>query len=183
MKMIFPAILLCLSVGCALRTTSAPVAISGVKEATPEVSVGQDGLTNEQRNIKERLKRDSDVGAVKHLYVFSSMSGQCILYSTLKGKVTSSGKRLSPTTIHAGVNGGSAGRTYNGVPVKVGGETQYTGEVLQDDGTYGSSIDYLYFFDTKGQYRQIYPSAATFIVVSETPLPIKNVTVTFTEAK
>ena len=51
--------LVCLLSGCSTGVHSPPRAISGVSEVKPEVSVGSDGLTSEQRNVKERIKRDN----------------------------------------------------------------------------------------------------------------------------
>jgi hypothetical protein len=77
----------------------------------------------------------------------------------LKGKVTSSGKRLSPYSVAAGAGGGGAANLdHYGIPVSVGGRKYRTTEVLQDDGTYGSSMPYLYWWDTNGVYRQAYVS-------------------------
>ena len=81
--------------GCdAIRERAKPKSTSGVKKATAHVKVGGDGNTNEQRNVLKRLEMDNQPGSIKHLYVISAMSGQTIIYSTVKGKVTSSGKRL-----------------------------------------------------------------------------------------
>lgn len=61
----------CCVVGCKDKVKETPVSMTGVKEALAEVKVGSDGLTNEQRNIKQRLAIENEVGAIKHLYVFS----------------------------------------------------------------------------------------------------------------
>ena len=170
--------------GCNLRVTSektaapGPVAASGVKEIAPEVKLGPDGLTSEQRNIKQRLLTDNRPGAVKHLYVFSSMSGQCILYSTVREKVTSSGKRLTPTSVYAGAaSRGEYGPIEFGSKVNIGGKSHLTGEMLQDDGTYGHSIEYLYWYDVNGKYMQMYVTGGLLPVISDSPLPVKSVTV------
>src|SRR3989344_3178655 len=82
-----------------------PMATSGAKEFTPSVEVGSDGMTAEQRNIDQRIRLEKP-GAIKHLYVISPYSGQVLIYSTVKGKVTSSGKRLSPIQAASGEGGG-----------------------------------------------------------------------------
>jgi len=162
-------------VGCSKSGPPSIVAISGVKETVTEVTVGPDGLTSEQRNIVGRLKVDNKPGAVKHLYVFSAYSGQCILYSTVREKVTSSGKRLSPTSVATGNNTSGAVPGFQGVPFAHNGQTQYTGEMLQDDGTYGSSIEYLYWFDERGVYHSHYVSGGQIVHVSSEPMPVKNI--------
>jgi hypothetical protein len=75
------------------RTTAA----SGVSKVTQAVSVQSDGRTLEQSNVAKRLQLENKPGAIQHIYIMSAYSGQVLLYSTVKGKVTSSGKRLSPS--------------------------------------------------------------------------------------
>jgi hypothetical protein len=165
-------------VAFALRHNKAddnPVALSGVREAAASVSVGPDGLTNEQRNVRDRLAEDSKPGAIKHLYVFSAYSGQALLYSTVKGKVTSSGKRLSPYTVYAGTHGSDGNPEHEGIPVKIGGQTHHTSEVLQDDGTYGHSMEYLYWWDVRGVYHHHYLTGGQILHISSEPMPVKSV--------
>lgn len=149
-----------------------PQSASGVKEAKVEVKAGSDGLTTEQRNIADRLKEDNKPGAIKHLYVISSYSGQVLIYSTVRGKVTSGGKRLTPTTIN-----GSGGDVNYTIPVEIGGKTRYTTEVLQDDGAYGHSMNYLYWWDTKGVSHQHYVSGGQILHISDQPLAVKSVVI------
>lgn len=149
-----------------------PESASGVASAEVKVPIGSDGLTAEQRNVKQRLLEDNKPGAIKHLYVISPYSGQVILYSTVKGKVTSGGKRLSP----ASINGSGTDASYT-IPVEVGGARHFTTEVLQDDGTYGSSGEYLYWWDIRGAYHQHYLTGGQIITISDQPLPVKSVTI------
>ena len=152
---------------CDLTTPAPPTSTTGVAKATADVTVGSDGLTAEQRNIKDRLAAENQPGAIKHLYVVSAYSGDVILYSTVKGKVSSSGKRLSPYTVYAG-SYGSAG--IDGIPIVIGGERYRTAEVLQDDGTYGSSAEYLYWRDARDVLHQHYVSGGQIVHVSESPM-------------
>lgn len=117
---------------------------SGVAKATAEVKTDLDGQTIEQKNIINRLKADNLPGSIKHLYVISSYSGEVLIYSTVRGKVTSSGKRLNPSTINP------VSSQVNGFPVRFGNDVLYTNEVLSDDGTYGNSAEYIYWWDSKG---------------------------------
>ena len=144
---------------------------SGVKKATTIVKTNPDGQTVEQQNIIERLKRDNDIGSVKHLYVISSYTGDVLQYSTVKGKVTSGGKRLSPKTVSGG-RGGLAGIDYN--IVNIGGVNYITDEVLDDGGAYGDSGNYLFWFDTQGNYHQYYPSGGTYLEICDKPLRVKK---------
>lgn len=153
------------------NTSTPPVSSSGVSKATVKVPVGADGLTTEQRNIEDRLKKDNEPGAIKHLYVISAYSGDVLIYSTVRGKVTSGSKRLTPSGVTSyGYNGGY----YGGFNVPIGGYEKNTNEVLGDDGSYGSSGDYLYWFDSKGVYHQQYASSC-IIHISDQPLPVKHV--------
>lgn len=165
--------------GCdASSRSSASVSASGVKQAKVEVEVGANGLTVEQTNIGERLHNDNLPGAIKHLYIISPYSGQVLIYSTVKGKVTSSGKRLTPTSVFAG-GVRKSDMTYEeyGLPVNIGGAQQLTSEVLQDDGTYGTSDPYLYWTDQRGVFHQQYLTGGQIIHVSDQPLAIKSVTI------
>ena len=148
-----------------------PVSSSGVRKATVRVPTDQEGLTTEQRNIRERLLEDNKPGTIKHLYIISAYSGQVIIYSTVRGKVTSGGKRLTPTTVSGGYNGGY----YGGFSVDINGNTVYTNEVLQDDGAYGSSVEYLYWWDVQGRYHQHYVSGGQIVHVSSQPLVVKGI--------
>lgn len=169
MKTIFVVVIV-LFFGCGL--IEEPKSESGVGRAKAKVQVDAQGMTVEQKNIAERLKVDNIPGSIKHLYVISAYSGQVLIYSTVRGKVTSGGKRLTPTTVSAS-DGGSTG----GIPVDIGGSRRYTGEVLQDDGTYGHSMNYLYWFDTKGIYYQIYPQGGMFIIISSESISVKSITI------
>lgn len=154
---------------------SAPRSSSGVKKARVKVETNERGLTVEQENIGRRLKMDNSIGSIKHLYIVSSFSGDVILYSTVKGKITSSGKRLSPYSVAAGAHGYGTSKRDFGVPVSVGGNVHRTSEVLQDDGTYGSSIPYVYWWDTAGVYRQVFITGGMFPIVSERPMAFPKI--------
>lgn len=148
---------------------------SGVSKTSVSIPVGGDGLTTEQHNVRERLLQDNKPGAIKHLYVISPYSGQVILYSTVRGKVTSSGKRLTPSNVTGNRDGNSG--YWGGFWTNIGGTNQQTLEVLGDDGTYGSSGDYLYWWDVRGAYHQQYLTGGQIITISDQPLPVKSVTI------
>ena len=153
--------------GCNFDNT--PQSSSGVQKATVTVPVDPvTGLTVEQRNIKGRLLADNTPGSIKHLYIIAPESGQVIIYSTVQGKVTSSGKRLSPSTVNS---------YTRGFLVNFGHEQHYTSEVLGDDGTYGFYGEYLYWFDTKGIYHQHYLTGGQIISLSDQPVQVKSVTI------
>jgi hypothetical protein len=168
-------------VGCPRKKDSAPepTAATGVKRAVAKVPVGSDGLTVEQRNVQGRLQMDNKPGSIKHLYVISAMSGQIVLYSTVKGKVTSSGKRLTPTSVAAGFanSGAHANRVWYGMPISIGGQQHRTAEVIQDDGTFGSSIPYLFWWDAQGRYHQHYISGGQILHISDYPIRAAQITI------
>lgn len=143
---------------------------SGVKKATVQVTTDQNGHTVEQSNYMDRVKRDNELGAVKHLYIISSYTGDVLEYSTVKGKVTSGGKRLSPSS----VKGFSQALGYASNTVTLGGSVYMTDEVPDEYGMYGSSSPYFYWFDAQGNYHQYYPSGGTFVHISDKPLRIKK---------
>lgn len=162
--------------GCGATKSNGPTSAAGVAQAKAEIQTDDKGHTVEQKNIIERLKRDNQPGSVKHLYVVSAYSGQVIMYSPVAGKVTSSGKRLTPTSIAVGTSGDWR---REGFDVDIGGKSRTTGEVIQDDGTYGSSAEYLYWFTPDGRYMQTYISGGTLVYISDQPLSgVKGVTIT-----
>lgn len=171
MRNLFILVISMVLVGC-IDETNKPASASGVRKAEAQVQTGFDGLTVEQRNVKDRLMIDNKPGSTKHLYVISAYSGQVLIYSTIKGKVTSSGKRLTPTTTT-----GEGEHNHSGIRFTVGGKNYDTAEVLQDDGTYGSSVEYLYWWDVQGRYHQHYVSGGQILHISDQPLPIKSVTI------
>jgi hypothetical protein len=172
---ILGALLLCaLLTSCDGTGAGTPTSAGGVKQAGVQVATDTNGHTVEQNQIASRLEMDNKPGSIKHLYVISAYSGQVIIYSTVKGKVTSSGKRLTPTTVAAGCayQQGCWGQDSN---------MGKTGEVIQDDGTYGSSAEYIYWFDSKGIYHQHYISGGQIVHISSEPLAVKNVIINLDE--
>ena len=154
-------------------TSSSARSASGVSKVSVQIPVGPDGFTAEQRNIRARLLKDNEPGSIKHLYVISAYSGQVLIYSTVKGKVTSGGKRLTPTT----VSEVASNNWCHGFTLDIGGSSVCTQEVLQDDGTYGSSSEYLYWVDTKDVYHQHYVQGGQIVHISSEPLAIKSVVI------
>jgi len=152
------------------------ISASGVEKVTADVEVQASGMTIEQENVKRRIEMDNMPGSIKHLYIISAYSGQVIVYSTVKGKVTSSNKRLTPYTV-AAMDGQYVYSDHEGFIVTFpDGSQKRTGEVLQDDGTYGSSIPYLFWWDVQDRYHQHYVSGGQIIHVSDKPIPgVKSV--------
>ncbi len=153
--------------------------VSGVKMAeSGSVSTDSKGHTIEQANIIERLKQDNTPGSIKHLYIISAYSGQVLIYSPVRGKVTSSDKRLSPRKI-TGVSQSNSGGYMPSVKV---GDTYYSDDELPaEDGTFGGSDPYISWFSPSGQYHQQYLGGGQIIHISDQPMNVKGVVIT-TEA-
>lgn len=155
--------------GAALAAQSS----SEVHQARVHINVDpKTGHTPEQDNVIGRLRGDNKPGAVKHLYVISPDTGLVILYSTVKGKVTSAGKRLSPLSTISHYSCGKDGKDtcYEGQRVIIGGREALTTEIIQDDGTYGSSAPYLYWFDSRNRYHQHFFTEGQIISISDQPM-------------
>ncbi|GFE69077.1 hypothetical protein [Chroococcus sp. FPU101] len=160
---------LCYSCTTYARPKYTPKSDSGISKTSVEISTNPDGLTIEQQNVKNRLLMDNQVGSIKHLYIISPQTGNVLLYSTVKGKVTSSNKRLTPRTVSTNSD------VYDeneGFLVTIGSKNKRTAEVLQDDGTYGDSDPYIFWWDTKGIYHQHFLTDGQIIHVSDQPLRI-----------
>jgi hypothetical protein len=164
----------------------APQSASGVTKATTKIQTDLNGRTIEQNNIINRLSEDNKPGSIKHLYIISAYSGQVLIYSTVKGKVTSSGKRLTPINVD-----GSSGispdnnddKQWHDNRITIGGNNFITNEVLQDDGTYGTSVEYIYWWDSKGVYHQQYITGGMILHISNQPISVKSITLNFEETK
>ena len=92
----------------------------------------------EIENIKKRLELTSSSGLLGYIVLLNE-SGQPVFYSPTKGKITSGSKRLTKpdrsTTEGAGQN-------------------NVVMQSPSDEGTYGSSAEYIFFWTTAGQYMQ-----------------------------
>lgn len=86
----------------------------------------------EIQNIERRLKETASPGKIGFVLLLNE-AGQPIYYTGVVGKITSGGKRLTPMM-----------SVYDGV----------TQPAPSDEGTFGSSGEYIYFWTTGGQYIQ-----------------------------
>lgn len=142
---------------------------SGTKMATAgNVHTDEHGHTAEQANIIHKVKVESDMDKVWYLYVLSPTNKHVILKSTAKGKITSSGKRLTPKEI-SGV--ASAG---NGMSFQIGETTYYTQEMPAEDGTFGSSAEYIFWTDTAGVNHRHYLLDGQVIHVADQEMSIRE---------
>ncbi|MDE2471848.1 MAG: hypothetical protein KGL35_24770 [Bradyrhizobium sp.] len=132
----FFASVLCLG-GCDEQVTSnKTVQQTKAAEAAKSINFAENA---EIDNIKRRLQLTADPGKYGFILLLNQ-AGQPILYEGVKGKVTSSGKRLTePDRI-------SSGWGSNGQAVLRAGAS--------DEGPWGSSSAYLFYWNTEGVYRQ-----------------------------
>jgi hypothetical protein len=162
LMMVAAAILIVVAVmfaGCSGHPTASD---SGVSKVSVQIQTQPSGLTVEQENVARRLTQDNTPGSIKHLYLISPYNNRVIYYSTVTGKITSGGKRITPITISDNCNGAGCG-----MPIFIGNEAYHTPEVIQDDGTYGTSGEYIYWWDTKDIYHQLYIGSGILMVTSE----------------
>ncbi len=95
-------------------------------------------------NIRRRLQLTSDPGLAGYILLLND-AGQPIMYTTVKGKITSSGKRLTS----------AYGCDNFKIPGTGTTTLQCDGDVEpSDEGTYGHSDPYIYFWTVGGQYYQ-----------------------------
>lgn len=87
-------------------------------------------------NIKRRLELTSKVDSVGFIVLLNE-SGVPVMYTSVKGKITSGSKRLTATD-YAGC--------YSDRPC--------VRQAPSDEGTYGSSDPYIFFWTAEGQYIQ-----------------------------
>lgn len=158
-------ILFILAASLVLQSCDEPaVSVSGAKAMIAEVPVDPEGFTAEQRNVEKRLTLEKP-GATKHLYIVSTFSGDCILYSTVSGKVTSGGKKLMPSDARPAEGSMGSYRLPNG---------WITSERPNEDGTYGQASEaaqsYLFWFDVRGGYHQHYLLGGQIIHISDVPM-------------
>ena len=93
-------------------------------------------------NIKRRLELTSNPGQIGFVLLLNEM-GKPVMYTSVKGKITSGNKRLtSPQEVRCLEVAESVGCSQQMV------------EAPPDEGTYGSSNPYIFFWTADGQYIQ-----------------------------
>lgn len=90
-------------------------------------------------NIQKRLKLTSNPGQIGFVLLLNQ-AGQPIMYTSVRGKVTSGGKRLTRPDECGYSNCWGSAIVMRAAP--------------SDEGTYGSSGEYVYFWTVDGQYIQ-----------------------------
>lgn len=92
----------------------------------------------ERVNIKKRLETFDNPNKVSYIYLINY--GKVMAFYTIKGKVTSGGKRLTST--------------QQQVDSRWNSPAAFVMEAPELDGTYGSSNPYIFFWTTDGVYVQ-----------------------------
>lgn len=107
------------------------------KQAADSIKFTENAEIN---NIKSRLELTSNPGLIGYV-VLMNEAGQPVKYTSVKGKITSGGKRLT--------------KPYAKIKCDKG---EWSGDCItkapSDEGTWGSSNPYIYFWDTNGAYQQ-----------------------------
>jgi len=122
--------------------SSPPPTVKSTQAQKAEIAAASISFTEnaEIDNIKKRLELTSNPGLTGFVLLMNE-AGQPIMYTGVKGKITSSGKRLTAPTKVWGIKRGG----YSGTQL---------GTAESDEGTWGSSSPYVYFWTTTGQYIQ-----------------------------
>lgn len=153
---------------------SAPQPQTGTGGAQQVVSLGfqipknSRGNTSEQQNIIDRLKVTTDPTKVLWIHLIS-LDGKIILRMPVAQKVTSSGKRLEPVTA-------AQDNEYSYLPqVDAGNGSHYnTLELIQPDGTFGSSDNYIFWFDPSHRYHQWGTAGGLGYLLTDYPIDLNN---------
>lgn len=96
-------------------------------------------------NIKKRLELTSSPGLLGYVTLINRV-GQTVLYTPVQGKITSGSKRLTPPDrCDAGISTGKNECWYGDGKVRA---------APSDEGTWGSSNEYVFFWTPGGQYFQ-----------------------------
>lgn len=128
-----------------------------------EIPKNAQGYTVEQQNIIDRLKITTDPTKVLWIHLIS-LDGNIIKRMPVRNKVTSSGKRLEPT--HAA----DAAAIYPDAIY----DSWETDELIQPDGTFGQSDNYIYWFDPMGRYHQWGTAGGLGYLLTDYPIDLQN---------
>ncbi len=127
------------------------------------------GNTSEQQNIIDRLKVTTDPTKVLWIHLIA-LDGEIIQRMPVAHKVTSSGKRLEPISAAS-----SAEYGYDYPLVRGGNGTTYeTSELIQPDGTFGSSDNYIFWFDPQHRYHQWGTAGGLGYLLTDYPIDLTN---------
>lgn len=129
--------------GCNVSTPATPNARTeqAARAETAANSI-QFSENSEIDNIQRRLELTSNPGQIGFVLLLNEM-GNPVMYTSVRGKITSGGKRLTaPQEVRCLEVAGQVGCSQQMV------------DAPSDEGTFGSSNPYIFFWTTDGQYIQ-----------------------------
>ncbi len=142
MKRILIALALALPLGACLEQTPREPSQRDrqAQESMRAANAIQFTANAERDNIQRRLQLTADPGLLGYIILFNE-SGVPILYETVKGKVTTSGSRLTPPD-RINIRSGQT-------------DSQAVVRAPSDTGTYDTgSATFIYYWTNAGEYRQ-----------------------------
>ena len=127
---------------CEVNAPANPAKTAQAQRAAEAANSIQFSENAEIDNIKRRLELTSNPGQIGFVLLLNEM-GKPVMYTSVKGKITSGGKRLtSPQEVRCLEVAESVGCSQQMV------------DAPSDEGTYGSSNPYIFFWTTDEQYIQ-----------------------------
>ena len=109
--------------------------------------------TLEQRNLRKKIAIEEKSDQIGYVYLFDR-SGNALGYYVVKGKVSSSGSQIAPE---------------QEIICKYSGDSCQAVDSSQDDGTYGTGDDGIFFFTSDGAFVH----TNTDYLYSTTPLAVE----------
>ncbi len=160
------ALSLCVAASCTPKDGNNQKSASGAQQAAPyRVPKNAHGYTVEQQNIIDRQTVTTDPTKVMWIHLIG-LDGKIISRMSVRNKVTSSSKRLEPTKAVIDPSGSRGSfPSYDG---------RFVDEMIQPDGTYGSSDSYVYWFDPMGRYHQWGTAGGLGYLVTDYPIDLEN---------
>lgn len=145
-----------LLIGCMPEVQS----VSGARMATVgALPLDGQGRTSEQANVAHKIQVEGVHNKTWYVYVISPYTGKIILRSTTVGKVTSSGRRLTPSKLIG-----------SGLNIDIGGHALSTDEIPGEDGTFGQLVEYIYWTDIQGRERRHFMGGGQIVHLSDKEL-------------
>lgn len=152
---------------------SPQVSVGGANQITDlgfKIPVNAQGHTSEQQNIIDKYRVTTDPTKLMWMQLIT-IEGKIVARIPVAHKVTSSGKRLEPST----VTGSDAYLPQ--VPfTKMDGTTGYwyTNEMMGPDGAFGPSDNYIYWFDPLHRYNQLGTTGGMVYLLTDYPIDLTN---------
>jgi hypothetical protein len=128
--------------GCDVNPQPNPAKTAQAEKAAEAANSINFSENAEIDNIKARLELTSNPGQIGFVLLLNEM-GKPVMYTSVKGKITSGAKRLTPP--------------QEVKCLEVAGQVGCSQQMVDspsDEGTYGSSNPYIFFWTADGQYIQ-----------------------------